>query len=96
VSPVPGAPPPPKPAPTPTPQPNCGQTGLTEPGAPPGYVSDPDGPQGADHPDYAADLNDLIECDAFRASLPPGTNMGTVDDDIDRGCSESWIRANLP
>jgi hypothetical protein len=46
------------------------------------------------HPDYAAGLNDLSERDAFRASLPAGTNMAAVDDDIDRGCSETWIRAN--
>jgi len=58
-------------------------------------VSDPSGVQGAAHPDYAGPLVTLSDRDAFRASLPPGTNMAAVDDAIARGCSASWIRANL-
>jgi hypothetical protein len=47
------------------------------------------------HPAYAADLTNLSEREAFRASLPPGTNMAAVNDAIARGCSASWIRSNV-
>jgi hypothetical protein len=88
-----GSGPPPKP--TPTPPPDCGQTGATEAGAPPGYVSDPSGLQGAPHSDYGPGLLDLNARDAFRASLPPGTDMTAVNDAIAQGCSASWIRTHL-
>jgi hypothetical protein len=83
------------PTPTPTPPPDCGQGTRTEDGAPPGYVSDPHGAQGADHVVYAAALTGLEERDAFRASLPPDTPMGPVNDAIARGCSAAWIRDHL-
>jgi hypothetical protein len=58
-------------------------------------VNDPTGAQGSTHADYAGPLDTLTERDAFRASLPPGTDMAAVNDAIARGCSPSWIRANL-
>jgi hypothetical protein len=82
--------------PTATPMPDCGQTLLTEPGAPPGYVSDPRGPQGQPHPDYGAGpLVTGSERDAFRGNLPSGTHMAAVNDAIARGCSAQWIRSHL-
>jgi hypothetical protein len=84
------------PTPTPTPLPDCGQTGLVEPGAATGYVNDPGGTQGQPHVDYGSGpLVTLAERDAFRASLPPGTNLGLVNDAIARGCSANWIRGHL-
>jgi hypothetical protein len=47
------------------------------------------------HPDYAPGLSDLSARDAFRASLPPGTDVAAVNDAISRGCSATWIRAHL-
>jgi hypothetical protein len=35
------------------------------------------------------------EREAFRSSLPPGSDLGAVNDAIARGCSASWIREHL-
>ncbi len=87
-----------KPTPTssPTPLPDCGQTGRHEEDAPVDYASNPSDAQGRDHAVYGSGpLLTLSDRDAFRASLPPGTNMGPVNDAIARGCSASWIRSHL-
>ncbi|MBV9577319.1 MAG: hypothetical protein JO057_01880 [Chloroflexi bacterium] len=61
-----------------------------------GYVNDPNGAQGADHPDYGSGpLETLAQRDAFRSSLPPGTHMAAVNDLIARGCPAAWIRAHV-
>jgi len=66
---------------------------LTEAGAPPGYLNDPDGAEGAGHPDYGSGpLTTLANRDAFRSSLPSSTNMAAVNDLIAKGCSAAWIR----
>jgi hypothetical protein len=39
-------------------------------------------------------LETLADRDAFRASLPDGTNMVAVNDLIAKGCSAAWIRAH--
>jgi hypothetical protein len=86
----------PPPRATPTPPPDCGQTGQREASAPPSYASDPRGPEGRNHPVFGAGpLSSLSERDAFRASLPAGTDVGPVNDAIARGCSARWIRAHL-
>jgi hypothetical protein len=86
----------PPPTATPTPPPDCGQTGQREVSAPPSYASDPRGPEGRNHPVFGAGpLSSLSERDAFRASLPAGTDFGPVNDAIARGCSARWIRAHL-
>jgi hypothetical protein len=87
-----GAPPPDTPPP---PAFSCDATGLTEAGSPTGYVSDPSGAEGMVHPTYGAGLVTLSEREAFRASLPPGTDMAAVNDAIARGCSADWLRDNL-
>jgi hypothetical protein len=85
---------PPRPA-TPTPRPDCGQTGVHEASAPPGYATDPHGPQGQNHPAFATGLTTLSDREAFRASLPADTNMAAVNDAIARGCSPAWIKGHL-
>jgi len=67
-----------------------------EPAAPTGYVNNPRGTEGQPHVDYGAGpLVTLAERDAFRASLPTGTNLGPINDAIARGCSADWIRTHL-
>jgi hypothetical protein len=76
--------------------PDCGQSNHAEAGAPPGYASDPRGPEGTDHPYYGSGpLRTLADRDAFRSSLPTGTNMATVNDLIAKGCSAAWIHAHV-
>ena len=90
-----GGSPPRPPTPTPTPPPDCGQTGRQEEFAPPGYASNPGGAQGQNHPVYNTGLTTLAEREAFRSSLPGGTDMAVVNDAIARGCSPAWIRSHL-
>jgi hypothetical protein len=85
----------PGPTATPTLPPDCGQSGQTEDGAVPPYASDPSGSEGATHATYGSGLETLDERDAFRATIPAGTDMGSVDNAIARGCSATWIRAHL-
>jgi hypothetical protein len=48
------------------------------------------------HPDFGTGLTTLAARDAFRASLPAGTNIAAVNDEIAQGCSASWIQSHLP
>jgi hypothetical protein len=82
----------PPPRPTPTPPPDCGQTGIREDSAPPGYASNPRGAEGQNHPVFGTGLTTLADRDAFRSSLPAGTSTAMVNDDIARGCSATWIQ----
>ena len=62
----------------------------------PAYASDPRGTEGRDHVVFGTGpLKTLGDRDAFRASLPRGTNLALVNDAIARGCSAAWIRAHL-
>jgi hypothetical protein len=82
--------------PTPTPTPDCGQTGMREDSAPPGYSTDPRAAEGRNHIVFGAGpLTTLADRDAFRSSLPIEANMARVNDAIARGCSAAWIRDHL-
>jgi hypothetical protein len=75
---------------------DCCQTGLTEPGAPSGYVNDPRGPQGQSHSHYGSgSLVTEQDREFFRKNLPTVTHMAAVNDAIARGCSAQLIRDHL-
>jgi hypothetical protein len=40
-------------------------------------------------------LTTLAQREAFRSSLPAGTDMAVVNDAIAHGCSPAWIRSHL-
>jgi hypothetical protein len=67
---------------------------LGEDCAPAGYESNPRGAEGQNHPVFGSDLTTLADRDAFRASLPAGTSMAVVNDDIARCCSLAWIQGH--
>jgi hypothetical protein len=44
---------------------------------------------------YGSSLASESARDAFRASLPPGSNLASINDAIAHGCSPKWLDANV-